>query len=118
MHMTRPPTPDPTHLVLAIIQRQDLAPLLVALRAHGYAATVLSTTGGFRRRPTATLLIAVADWQVRIVRGLLVAHCQERQEWRVVAPEHLDPHALPDPSVLVAGAIMFVMRIVRHERLL
>jgi uncharacterized protein YaaQ len=118
MRVTFPPAPAPTHLIVAIVQRQDLTPLLAALRAHGCPATILGATGGFRRRPRIALLLAVAAWQVRVVRGQLAAHCHERLEWRVVAPEHLDPHALPDPPVLVAGAIVFVLRIARHERLL
>src|SRR3954469_18911440 len=36
MRLTLPTAPDPTHLVIAIIQRQDLEPLVAALRARDY----------------------------------------------------------------------------------
>src|SRR5262245_4049424 len=118
MRVTLPPPPNPTHLVVAILQRQDLEPLLAALRARGYRATILASTGGFLGRAGITLLIAVADWQVRVVRQLLVEHCHEREEWRVVAPEFPDAYASPPLPVLVGGAVVFVLPIVRHERLL
>lgn len=118
MRLTVPPPPDPTRLVVAIIQRQDLEPLLTVLRARAYRVTILTSAGGFLGHSSVTLLIAVADWQVRIVRQLLGEYCHEREEWRALAPEFPDAFVLPPLSVMVGGAIVFVLPILRYERLL
>ncbi|HEX5506522.1 MAG TPA: cyclic-di-AMP receptor [Thermomicrobiales bacterium] len=104
-------------LVVAVVQRQDVEPLLAALRVRGYGATVLASAGGFLRRASVTLLIAVAAWQVRVVRELLRAHCQTREEY--VTPLALTPEGYELEPVLVevGGAVVFVLPIVRHERL-
>ena len=113
---TWPPPLSPTHLVVAIVQRQDLASLLAALLARGYRVTILASAGGFLGRASATLLLAVADWQVRVVKRLLAEHCHEREEWRPVAPAFAEGYALP-LAVTVGGAVVFVLRLARYERL-
>jgi uncharacterized protein YaaQ len=118
MRLTLPPAPDPTRLVVAIIQRQDLEPLLAALHSRAYRVTILASAGGFLGHSSVTLLVAVADWQVRIVRQLLGEHCHEREEWRAIAPEFPEAYLVPPLSVMVGGAIIFVLPIVRYERLL
>lgn len=109
--------PARQRLVVAIIQATDQEPLLAALSARGYGVTILATEGGFLRRANATLLIAVADWQVRIVRQLLREHCHRREEW-AIPPLH-SPDLVGATPVLVeiGGAVVFTLRIVRHERL-
>ena len=117
MRLTLPPAADPTHLVIAIIQRQDLEPLVAALRARDYRLTILASTGGFLGRASVTLLIAVADWQVRVVKRLLGEHCHEREAWTTIAPDIPEAYVLPPVSVMVGGAVVFVLPITRYERL-
>jgi len=118
MRLTLPPAPDPTHLVVAIIQRQDLEPLVAALRARDFRVTILASAGGFLGRASVTLLIAVADWQVRVVKRLLDEHCHEREVWTAIAPDVPEAYVLPPVSVMVGGAVIFVLPITRYERLL
>jgi uncharacterized protein YaaQ len=104
-------------LVVAIVQQQDLEPLLAALRARGYGVTVLASTGGLLRRASVTLLIAVAAWQVRVVFKLLREHCQTREEYvtsPMLAPEGFEITPL---LVEVGGAVVFVLPILRYEHL-
>jgi uncharacterized protein YaaQ len=104
-------------LVVAIVQQQDLEPLLAALRTRGYGVTVLASIGGFLRRASVTLLIAIATWQVRVVLKLLREHCQTREEY--VAPPMLAPEGFEIAPLLVevGGAVVFVLPIVRYEHL-
>jgi uncharacterized protein YaaQ len=118
MRLTLPPAPDPTHLVVAIIQRQDLEPLVAALRARDFRVTILASAGGFLGRASVTLLIAVADWQVRVVKRLLDEHCHEREVWTAIAPDVPEAYVLPPVSVMVGGAVIFVLPLARYERLL
>ena len=109
--------PAPQRLIVAIIQAADREPLLAALNARGYGVTLLATEGGFLRRANVTLLIAVADWQVRVVRQLLREHCRRREAW--ATPTFDGPELLGATPILieVGGAVAFTLRIVRYERL-
>ena len=109
--------PAPQRLVVAIIQVADREPLLAALNARGYGVTLLATEGGFLRRANVTLLIGVADWQVRVVRQLLREHCRRREVW--ATPTFYGPEFLGATPILVevGGAVAFTLRLVRYERL-
>lgn len=104
-------------LIFVVIQREDLEPLLAALRVRGYGVTILESAGGFLRRASVTLLIAVADWQVRVVIRLLREHCHTREEFAVPSGAGFEGLPFAPIPVTVGGAILFSLPLARMERL-
>lgn len=58
-------------LVIAVVERRAASAALERLRAAGYAATRLASTGGFLKRGNVTLFTGVEDAQVDGVLGVL-----------------------------------------------
>lgn len=104
-------------LLFIVVQREDLEPLLDALRARGYGVTILESAGGFLRRASVTLLIAVEDWQVRVVLRLLREHCHTREEFAVPTGAGFEGLPFAPIPVTVGGAILFSLPLARVERL-
>ncbi len=58
-------------LVIAVVERRAASAAMERLRAAGYAATRLASTGGFLQRGNVTLFTGVEDAQVDGVLGVL-----------------------------------------------
>jgi len=106
-------------LVVAVVQDKDALKLVEALVEKGYRATKLASTGGFLREGNTTLLLGVDDAQVDDVVAIIKAVCHSREQ--LVTP--LTPVGGPVDSyvpypveVLVGGATVFVLDVVRFER--
>lgn len=104
-------------LLFVVIQRDDLEPLLAALRTRGYGVTILESAGGFLRRASVTLLLAVEDWQVRVVIRLLREHCHTREEFAVPPGAGFEGLPFAPIPIAVGGAVLFALRLARIERL-
>ena len=117
---TSPVSPQkaPTRLVVAVVQDYDANAITDALTQANFRLTRVGSTGGFLRMGSTTLLIGVEDWQVSRVKRMIMEHCRERME--VVPPDMLDIHAWYPSDVMevpVGGAVVFVLNILRFERL-
>jgi len=107
-------------LVIAIVHRDDAGGLLDALMAKEYRATRINTAGGFLRESNATIIVGVDDAQVDDVLGLIKANCQARTQYINPMPPIMEPGELYMPypvEVQVGGATVFVLDVVRYERL-
>ncbi len=105
-------------LVIAITSDDDADALIRRLVGRGYPATKVSSTGGFLRRGSATILSGVHADDVDMVIGIIRDECRARTE---MIPAHALP--FPDPSyptepvqVRVGGATIFVLPVERFER--
>ena len=110
---------DAEQKLIVIITADDEADALIrALVERNYPATKVSSTGGFLRRGSATILSGVDAADVKNVLALIGDKCRARTEY-------VPAQALPFPEsiypaepvqVRVGGAIVFVIPVERFEK--
>ncbi len=105
------------HLLLAVVQDQDLDAAVRALTDTGARVTVLTSTGGFLGQRNATLLIGLPEEkEVPAVQALRQV-CRQRVEY-LTFPMEGSPLPLPTPvPVTVGGASVFLLPVERYEEL-
>jgi uncharacterized protein YaaQ len=105
-------------LVVVIAADDEADALIRALVGRGYPATKVSSTGGFLRRGSATILSGVDAEDVDLVLAIVRTNCRARTEL-------VPAQALPFPEsiypaepveVRVGGAIVFVLPVERFEK--
>lgn len=104
-------------LLVAIVQEDDVAPVMEALVEAGLRATRIASHGGFLRVGNATILVGLDDRAAPLARQIFTQHCQRRSA--VLPPEsQLAPHEWTLPEVVtveVGGAIVFTVNVARYE---
>jgi len=106
-------------LVIIIASDTDAEKLTRKLVEQGYPATKVSSTGGFLRKGSATILSGVEANEVDQVIAMVRLECHARAEY---APVHTLPFfgegsVLQEPvEVRVGGAIVFVVDVERFEK--
>ena len=108
-------------LVVAVVQGKDAEALLDALRANGYRATQINSSGGFLRENNVTVMTGVNDAQVPEVFRLIRDNCYTRTQYVNPLLPIMEPGEFYMPSpveVQVGGATVFVLPVVRYERIL
>jgi len=106
-------------LLICVVNSDDAHPLIDALMGEGYRATMISTTGGFLREGNATLLIGVADENVKDVLKIVKESCHTRTQWVNPLPPTVESGELYMPTpieVPVGGAVVFIMNVERFEK--
>jgi uncharacterized protein YaaQ len=106
-------------LLISVVNSDDAHPLIDALMGEGYRATMISTTGGFLREGNATLLIGVADENVKDVLKIVKESCHTRTQWVNPLPPTVESGELYMPTpieVPVGGAVVFIMNVERFEK--
>lgn len=105
------------HLVLAVVQEQDLDPVTRALGEIGVPVTFLSSAGGFLGRRNATLLIGLPEEKEDQTLEVLERTCRQRVEY-LTLPMEGTPLPLPAPvPVTVGGATVFALPVERYEEI-
>jgi uncharacterized protein YaaQ len=109
---------EPTKLCVIIVSDSDADRLMRRLVELGLHATKVSSTGGFLRHGSVTILSGVTDEQVDEVMALVHRECHARKE---IVPLQSLPFASEMPytepiEVRVGGAIVFVLDVTRFER--
>jgi len=110
---------EPEQKLLVVITAGDEADNLIhKLVERGYPATKVSSTGGFLRRGSATILSGVEAGDVELVLSIIRTECQARTE-------SVPAQGLPFPDsiypaepvqVRVGGAIAFVLPVDRFQK--
>ena len=106
-------------LVVIIASDADADRLMKSLVERGYPATKISSTGGFLRRGSATILSGVEAGEVDEVIGMVREECHARAEYVPVQtlPFFGEGTTLAEPvEVRVGGAIVFVLPVERFEK--
>lgn len=67
-------------LILAILQGDDYADTVDELNQNGFFATILSSTGGFLKKKSVTVMIGVDDDKVQKVLDILKQCAGHRQQ--------------------------------------
>jgi uncharacterized protein YaaQ len=106
-------------LVVAIVQDYDTDRLLRAITEAGLSATRIASTGGFLRTGNTTVMMGIADGELARCLDLVAQTCGARVQR--VADEYLadlaEWSAPGIDEVRVGGAVVFVIRVARFERL-
>ena len=101
-------------LLLAVIQGDDYPDTVDDLNRSGFFATVLSSTGGFLKKRSMTLMIGVEEAQLQAVLDIL-KQCAGR--WQQMTYSNLSISAgSPNPSIPMmpvqinaGGVVVFIM---------
>jgi uncharacterized protein YaaQ len=105
---------------MSIVHSDDADHLLAALTDRGYGATIVGTTGGFLRQGNTTILVGTEDDKVEGALEVIRENCHTRDRLVSTLPPVMDPGEMVVPSpveVQVGGATVFVVDVVRFERL-
>ncbi len=108
-------------LVVAVVQGKDAEGLMAALRQGSYRATQINSSGGFLRENNVTIMTGVNDTQVPDVFRLIRENCYTRTQYVNPLLPIMEPGEFYMPSpveVQVGGATVFVLPIVRYERIM
>lgn len=105
-------------LIIVITSDAEADALIRRLVERGYPATKVSSTGGFLRRGSSTILSGVDAGEVDAVMAIIRSECRARTEvvplQSIPFPGNVYP---PEPvEVRVGGAIVFVIPVERFEK--
>ena len=105
----------PQKLVIVITDDDEADRLIDKLVERGYPATKVSSTGGFLRKGSATILSGVDGNDVNAVLVIIRAETKARTEYVPAQATPFPDTALPrEPiPVRVGGAIVFVLNVER-----
>src|SRR4028118_1389246 len=107
-------------LVFAVVQGKDADSLRSGLMDAGYRSTQINSAGGFLRESNATFLVGVDDADVNDVLRIVKQTCYTRTQYVNPLLPIMEPGEfyIPNPvEVPVGGATVFVLPIVRYERI-
>jgi uncharacterized protein YaaQ len=114
-----PAEPGQLKLVVVIAADSDADRLIKQLIGRGYPATKISSTGGFLRRGSATVLSGVEADEIDDILAIVRAECHARTEFLPVQtlPFFGEGAVVAEPvEVRMGGAIVFVLNVERFER--
>ena len=105
----------PQKLVIVITDDDEANTLIEKLVERGYPATKVSSTGGFLRKGSATILSGIEAEDVDLVLAIIRTECRARTEYIPAQATPFPDTALPrEPiPVRVGGAIVFVLPVER-----
>jgi uncharacterized protein YaaQ len=108
----------PQKLIIVITEDDEADTLIEKLVERGYPATKVSSTGGFLRKGSATILSGVEEEDVDLVLGIIRTECRARTEYIPAQATPFPDTALPrEPiAVRVGGAIVFVLPVERFMK--
>ncbi len=106
-------------LVIAIVSSDDSRDVLDRLTKAGFRATVVSTTGGFRREGNTTLFLGTDDSRLTQAVEILRQVCRRRTQWVSPLPTLEGPGLeMAEPiEVSVGGAVLFVLNVEQFVQL-
>lgn len=96
-------------MVLAVISGDDYSATVKHLNEEGFYATILSSTGGFLRKKSITLMIGTSSEKVSRVLSVIEKHAGTRMETTFLTnPSEAGMPAVPI-SVRTGGSVAFVL---------
>lgn len=102
------------HLMLAIVQKNNLSEVMRALREAGCTAAALPAQGGYSRQPNTTLLIGLPEGKIKEVIALLQQRFHKKVELGSLPLENLP--LPPARTVRVGDVTAFVFPVERFEQ--
>jgi uncharacterized protein YaaQ len=109
---------QPTKLVIAIVQIDDVHDLVQRLVERGFGATRIDAAGGFLRRENAAVLVATNDAAAAVVLAIIRQNCRTRNAtWFPTIDDGTIGLYTEPIEVEIGGAVVFVVPIERVEYL-
>lgn len=108
-------------MIFAIIQNDDYRRIVEDLNEHGFYVTVLNSSGGFLKKPNATIMIGLNHEELDAALEVL-SHYGKRTEMdykmatsteTTVYPLPVSPMAIP---VQCGGIVLFVLDVAQYQR--
>lgn len=100
-------------LILAVLQGDDYADTVDELNRGGFFATVLSSTGGFLKKKSTTVMIGVEEDRLDSALELLQKYAGRRKEtvYQSVTMPHGEMSSVPPVpmEVMAGGAAVFIL---------
>ncbi|MCD7928500.1 MAG: cyclic-di-AMP receptor [Oscillospiraceae bacterium] len=104
-------------LVIAIVNQEDVTPVVQALNQGGYASTQMSSRGSYLVSRNTTFLIGVDEERVEDVKQRIVQSVRRRERQMPQMPrEHYGYPADDREQITVGGATIFVVDVEQFER--
>lgn len=109
-------------MVFAIVHDEDSGFVIDNLTKHEYMVTKLSSSGGFLKRGSTTLLIGTDDDKVDNVINIIKEECSNRRQITVNAPYvsgGVQPisYASVPMNVEIGGATVFVIDVAQYMKI-
>ena len=104
-------------LILAVLQGDDYEATVKALNKEGFMATLLSSTGGFMKKRSTTVMIGVEEEKLQQVLDILRS-CTKKRTETVYQNLSMSPAGMPPVPMMktVGGAAVFVMNLEQIEK--
>jgi len=107
---------QPTKLIIAIVQIDDVHELVQRLIERGFGATRIDAAGGFLRRENAVVLVAAPDPAVAGVLAVIRQSCRTRNAtWFPTIDDGTIGLYTEPIEVEIGGAVVFAIPIERVE---
>ena len=108
-------------LVLAVLQGSDSDTTIRNLNERGFMVTVLSSTGGFLKKKSTTVMIGVEEDRLEEALDVLQKYAGHRKEtvYQSVTMPHGEMSAVPPVpmEVMAGGAAVFIVSLLSNLRL-
>ena len=108
-------------LVLAVLQGSDSDNTIRNLNERGFMVTVLSSTGGFLKKKSTTVMIGVEEDRLEEALDVLQKYAGHRKEtvYQSVTMPHGEMSAVPPVpmEVMAGGAAVFIVSLLSNLRL-
>ena len=108
-------------LVLAVLQGSDSDNTIRNLNERGFMVTVLSSTGGFLKKKSTTVMIGVEEDRLEEALDILQKYAGHRKEtvYQSVTMPHGEMSAVPPVpmEVMAGGAAVFIVSLLSNLRL-
>ena len=107
---------QPTKLIVAIVQIDDVHELVQRLIERGFGATRIDAAGGFLRRENAVVLVAAPEPAVAGVLATIRQNCRTRAAtWFPTIDDGTIGLYTEPIEVEIGGAVVFVLPVERVE---
>ena len=106
-------------LVLAVLQGDDYVDTVDELNRDGFSITILSSTGGFLKKKSVTIMIGVEESKLQTVLAILKRRAGNRQQlsYATMATGTSCPSVpLVPVQVRAGGAVVFVLDLEQFEK--
>lgn len=112
-------------LMIAVVSGDDNAEVISELNAHGFYVTVLSTSGGFLKKKSVTLMIGTSEDKIECAKNILREKAGRRKEsvyyHAATFSEHDSGQIVSAPAPIpieqeVGGVTLFVMDLDQLEK--
>ena len=97
-------------MIFAVLSGRDCAETVQDLNAHGFYATLLSTTGGFLRKKSVTLMIGLDAKRLDEALSILKCHAGERMETTFLPTVSTGGSPVP-VKVHAGGTTVFILNV-------